>query len=67
VHDEAALLANEEDQFVGGKAPFAVETAGLLLKFLAAAAAGCLDSASTDRSRETSEKRCLKDTSGREN
>jgi hypothetical protein len=37
VHDEAALLADEQDQLVAGHTPFAVETAHFLLKFLTAA------------------------------
>jgi hypothetical protein len=36
MHDEAALLAHQQDQFVTGHAPFAVEAAFFLLKFLTA-------------------------------
>jgi hypothetical protein len=37
VHDEAALLAYQQDKLVTGHAPFAIEAAFLFLKFLAAA------------------------------
>jgi hypothetical protein len=37
VHNEAALLTNEQDELVAGHAPFAVKTAFFFLKFLAVA------------------------------